>query len=186
MKLVTVKAIIDILNKDGVVILPTDTVYGLFCRAYSKKAVSKIYSIKGRAKHKPLQVFVRSKDEIYALAKAGPKQKRLIDEMLPGRRTVILALKPGMKKRFPFLKKNTLGFRIIRSADINHILRHLGEPLAATSANKSGEPSPIKFRDISKNIIKKSDFSMMNDKMIKGKPSTVADITGKDIKILRK
>lgn len=178
-----IKKAVNLLLKGEVVILPTDTVYGLFGRAFDKNAGKKIYRIKGRDFVKPLQVFLSKKSDIFKYCQVNEKQKKYIDKYLPGPYTLILKLKKNQKKLFCFLK-DTIGIRIIKNKLLNEIIKKTG-PLAASSANFSGQPTPVKFKDINKNIVKKV-FFIKNDKFVKGKSSTVIDITGEEIKIIRK
>ncbi len=176
--------IIELLNSGGVVILPTDTVYGFFCSALNQFAVKRIYKIKGRDFSKPLQVFLCDKKQIKEYCYLNKKQIKYINKYLPGPYTLILKLRKTSRKLFPFLKE-TAGIRIIKSSFLNDIIKKTG-PLAATSANISGKKTPVFFDDISKIILKKVDFALKNDRFIKGKPSTVIDLTRNSLNIIRK
>ena len=182
---VKISKAVEILGKDGVCIFPTDTVYGLFCSAYSKRAVSKVYGIKGRSKRKPLQLFLSDKNDIFKYAKASPSLKTKIKKMLPGPYTVILKLKPEYSKSFSFLKTGTAGFRVIKSSFIKSVIESLGGPVAATSANISGHKTPVKFRDIEAAVARKTGFAVKDDKQVRGIPSKVVDFTGEKEKVLR-
>jgi len=178
------KKIIKIIKSGGVVILPTDTVYGIFCSAFDKKEVKKIYKIKGRDFSKPLQVFFSEKKSLKKYCVFNKKQKIFLNKHLPGPYTLIFKLKPQIKKLFSFLQ-DTIGVRIIKSRFLNQIIKYTGI-LAATSANISGDKTPVLFNDISKSIIKKVDYFIIDDNLIKGKPSKVIDLTDNKMKILRK
>ncbi|MCX8092901.1 MAG: L-threonylcarbamoyladenylate synthase [Candidatus Goldbacteria bacterium] len=171
------------LKKGEVIILPTDTVYGLFCRAFDKQAVKKIYKIKGRDFSKPLQVFLSKKTEIFKYCKLNNRQKKYINKYLPGPYTLILELRDKYKKFFSFLK-DTIGVRIIKYKLLNEIIKKTG-PLAATSANLSGEPTPVKYNDIHPVLLEKL-FAFQDDSIVRGKASQVIDLTGEKLVILRK
>jgi len=174
----------DIIKKGGIAILPTDTVFGFFCLADNKKAVKKIYCLKGRDFSKPLQVFVSSLKEIKKIAVIGTGHKAFLEEKLPGPYTLIFKAKPAGVEKMKFINK-TVGVRVVDSAVINGIIACLKAPLAATSANFSGAATPVKFKDIDKEILKNVDICVQFDKIVKGKASTVIDMTdGK--KILRR
>jgi L-threonylcarbamoyladenylate synthase len=181
----TIKKALEILKNDGVCIFPTDTVYGLFCRAKSKKASAMIYRIKGRSNKKPLQLFLPDKKEVFVYAIVSPYAKRRISRLLPGSNTVILKLKNRYKNSFSFLKTGTAGFRVIDSMLINSILGQLKEPLAATSANSSGGAAPRRYKDIEENIVNMVKMAVKDDKKVIGKPSKVLDLTGKKEKVIR-
>jgi L-threonylcarbamoyladenylate synthase len=177
--------VIQAINRGGVVILPADTVYGLFCKADDKKAVKQIYKIKGRDFKKPLQVFLSDIKSIAKYAVVKPLQKKLINKYLPGAYTLILRLKSAAKKKFSFLKTGTIGVRVIKSKVLRHILLKTG-PLAATSANISGAKTPVKFADIPYELRRGVVLSVICDSLVKGKASKVLDLTGKKTVVLRK
>jgi L-threonylcarbamoyladenylate synthase len=179
-----IKEVIFSLKHGGVVILPTDTVYGLFCIASDKKAVKKIYKIKGRDYKKPLQVFLPDSKSIQKYAPVNSEQKKLIKKHLPGAYTLILKLKPAAKKEFSFLKTGTIGVRVINSKILKPILVKTG-PLAATSANLSGEKTPVKFADIPYELRSKVELSVIFDRQVRGQASKVIDLTGKAPVIIR-
>ena len=123
------------LNRPGSVLLvPTETVYGLVCRYDDKVAVEQIYTLKGREKAKPLALFADSvvnlkKFDIYLNRTA----EKLAAAFCPGALTVVVPAPTG----------ETVGFRIPDYPFILELLRQLGYPLASTSANRSGEPNAL-------------------------------------------
>ncbi len=175
----------EIFNNHGVVILPTDTVYGIFAKATDKKAINKIFKIKKRNKKKPLQVFLPDIKSIKKYANVNFSSSVKLKKLLPGPYTVILKLNPKYKKTFTFLSAGTIGIRVIRYSLLNRIMKKVGAPVAATSANVSGKKTPVLFRNIEKKLIKLCDGYVINDNIVKGKASAVIDLTGKGIKILR-
>lgn len=178
-----IKKIIKLLNSGAVIILPTDTVYGIFCSAFNKSAVRKIYKIKGRDFSKPLQVFLAGKNQIKQYCDLNNNQIKYINKYLPGPYTLIFNLKDSAKRLFSFLK-DTIGIRIIKYGYLKYIIKETG-PLAATSANLSGTKTPVLFSDIPQKILKNADFALENNKIIKGKASSIIDLTRDSIKIIR-
>jgi L-threonylcarbamoyladenylate synthase len=172
------------LNRGGVVIMPADTVYGLFCAASDKKAVKNIYKIKGRNFKKPLQVFFPDIKSVLKYAFVSPAQLKLVKKHLPGAYTLILKLKPAAKKKFTFLKTGTIGVRVIKSKILNALLAVTG-PLAATSANISGDKTPVKFDDIPFELRSRVKLSVICDTAVGGKASSVLDLTGDKPVVLR-
>jgi L-threonylcarbamoyladenylate synthase len=177
--------IYSILKNSGVVIMPSDTVYGLFCIASDKKAVKRIYKIKGRAYHKPLQVFFPDIKAVIKYAVVSPARKKLMKKYLPGPYTLVFKLRPAVKKIFTFLKTGTIGVRVIKSKILSPVLAKTG-PLAATSANISGAKTPVKFADIPYELRAGVPLSVICDGMVKGKASKVIDLTGGNVVVLRK
>lgn len=173
--------VINVFKEGGIAVIPTDTVYGVFCSAENKKAVKKIYDLKGRDFSKPLQVFVSSLKQMRELAGIGNSQKRFLEEKLPGPYTLIFKAKPEGVKKMKFINE-TIGIRLVELDIINTIINGLNGPLAATSANFSGAATPDKFRDIDKEFLKNVDICIQFDKIVRGKASTVIDMTdGKKI-----
>jgi len=124
------------IHQGGVCILPTETVYGIACRADDSAAIDRIYAIKGRDFDKPLAVCVRGIEAAQKLAQFDETAKRLADEFWPGALTLVL---PVQSKTLD--KRCYQGETIaLRCPDI--AWRESFEiPLALTSANKSGEPA---------------------------------------------
>ncbi len=177
--------IVNILNRGGIVILPTDTVYGIFALSDNKKAINKIYDIKKRDYKKPLQIFLPDIKSIKKYAIINKNNKKYIDKFLPGKYTLIFKIRKKNKKKFIFLKDDTIGIRVIKYRVLNEILKKLNKPLAATSANFSGDKTPCKFSEINKKIIESVDYFLKDDSVVSGKPSRVIDVSGKEIKVLR-
>uniref|UniRef100_A0A6G1SC52 Threonylcarbamoyl-AMP synthase n=1 Tax=Aceria tosichella TaxID=561515 RepID=A0A6G1SC52_9ACAR len=134
-----------ILNKSGVIALPTDTLYGLAAVANDSKALDKIYKIKGRDAGKPLAVCVADVAEIPQVADIGKNDMDVFRSLLPGPVTLVLKRSSSLNKD---LNPNvpTIGVRVPCHNFIIALCDQLG-PLALTSANKSGEKSPLVIDD---------------------------------------
>ena len=116
----------------AVLLIPTETVYGLVCRWDDKAAVERIYELKGREKAKPLALFVDSVDTLKKFDfYLNQNAEKLASKLCPGALTVVVPTPAG----------DTLGFRIPDHPFVLKLLRELGFPLASTSANRSGEPN---------------------------------------------
>lgn len=123
-----------VLAGGGVVLAPTDTVYGLLCRWDCAEGRERIRRMKGRSAEKPFQMLAESLD---SAIEAG----LVADERL---RRVALALWPGpLTLVAPCSRGGTVGVRVPRHEFLLAVLRRLGSPLAATSANRSGEPPAL-------------------------------------------
>ena len=131
----------EILDDDGVIIFPTETVYGIGANAFSEIAVNKIFDIKGRPKDNPLIVHIGKKSDINKLVTKIPGYvKILIDKFWPGPLTLILE----SKNIFPLITTanlDTVGIRMPRDKVARKLLEKLDYPLAAPSANLSKKPS---------------------------------------------
>ncbi len=127
--------VIDKVNAGGVCVLPTETVYGIACRADNAEAVERIYAIKGRGFNKPLAVCVSNLNMAKMLAEFDPLASRLAAEFWPGALTLVLPAKDKVLNARCY-QGDTIA---LRCPDIEWS-QNLKAPLALTSANKSGEP----------------------------------------------
>lgn len=170
------------LNNGGVVIFPTDTVYGFLADAGNKKAVAKIYKIKKRPKTKPLPVFIRDLKMARELAEIDDKQLKILKQKWPGKYTFILTSLRGAKAT---KQSKTIALRIPKYKPLNDLLKKINKPLAQTSVNTSGKPAMTKISDIIEQF-RKHDILIINaGNLKKSNPSKIIDLTKKEIKILR-
>ncbi|MEO6133399.1 MAG: L-threonylcarbamoyladenylate synthase [Saprospiraceae bacterium] len=164
-----------VLEHDGVILYPADTIWGIGCDATSEKAVSKIYDIKGREFQKPLIVLVSTLDQLYSVVSSVHPR---IDTLLHFHERPLTVIYPQAKKEYMHLaaKDGSLGVRIVRAGFCHDLISSYQRPLVSTSANRSGEPSPSKFGTISSQIISLVDFSVpaFTEKDITGMPSVIA------------
>jgi len=143
----------NLIKKGGVIVCPTDTVYGLIADAKNKKAVKKIFKIKKRKEEKPIPIFVRDLKMAKSLVLINKFQEKLLKKVWPGKVTVLLKAKKLTKKIFPksiISSENKIGLRTPNYKIINRLLRILNRPLTGTSANISGKPPSTKIKEILK------------------------------------
>ncbi len=166
--------IIRTLERDGVLLHPTDTVWGLACSVYSKEAIEKIYSIKKRERSQPLLLLV---DSLEMLKKYVPHIHPRVETLLHFHKTPLTVIYPNVKLIPPFARAgdNSVAIRIIQDAYCNQIIKLLGNPLISTSANISGRPFPKSYSDISQCLIEKVDFVSMykRKEQVSSKPSVL-------------
>lgn len=136
-----VSATANVLKNNGVVAIPTDTIYGLAGLAQSKEAVDKIYNIKSRDYRKPLSICVSDVDDLKKWGKVTVPQL-LLNELLPGPVTLLFERTASLN---PVLNPEVglVGIRIPDHAFVRALARSCGEPLALTSANESTCPSTL-------------------------------------------
>ncbi|KAF0133161.1 MAG: tRNA threonylcarbamoyladenosine biosynthesis protein [Candidatus Saganbacteria bacterium] len=168
-----IKIACEIIKSGGIIIFPTETVYGIGASALNKSAIKKIYKIKGRSFDKPLQVLISDKKQIAEFAKEiSTSAQELIKKYWPGSLTLVL------KKRGS--RNNTVGLRMPDHKFILKLIKETG-PLAATSANISGKPAPINAKEV--NIT--ADLLIDGGKCKQGLASTVIDATAEKLIVLR-
>ena len=140
--------VVDMLKKDELVILPTETVYGLGANACSNIACKKIFEAKGRAQDNPLIVHVSDINMIEKVAcDLNEVEKKLVKAFMPGPFTLILK-KSKLISDIASCNMNTIGVRMPSNKIINEVIRKFGFPIAAPSANISGKPSGTNVLDI--------------------------------------
>jgi L-threonylcarbamoyladenylate synthase len=177
MMIISWSQIKEILENDGVVALPTDTVYGLAANALSEKAVEKIYQLKGRNFNKPLVwMFGNVRQVKENVVDWSMEIELLAEKHWPGPLTMIFKKKNG----------GTIGIRIPDHAGLLDLLNPLDFPLAVTSANRAGEPEINDAEQIGKVFNNMIDGIIVDEKNSSSNvPSTVLDVSGDEWKILR-
>ena len=172
----------DILKNDGVISVPTDTVYGLCARINSKKAHDKLMKIKKRPESKSFPVMCVNEEQIKTIAIVDEEAEKLIKAYMPGPITLILKKKENLPD-YVTNGKETIAVRMATSRAIEILIRETESPLFMTSANQSNEPTCTSLDDIEK-ACPNIDGILEGD-IVLGKPSTIVDCSLEKIKILR-
>lgn len=176
--------VINVLNNGGVVIFPTDTVYGIACNAFNEKAVKKLFEVKERNDNKPICVLSSSLNQIEKIAYIKDKELELINKYMPGALTIILDKKDNISDILTSNLK-TVGVRIPNHKIANKILENVDYPLATTSANISGLTVGVEIKDFFKDLNNKVDIIIDGGITDLQLSSTVVHIENEEIKILR-
>lgn len=174
------------LKEGGIVAFPTDTVYGLACDCFNKKAIEKLYQIKGRPSYKPTNVLTNSVEKIYKVAKnINNKELELIGKYMPGDLTIILDKNESVPSILT-AEIDTIGVRIPNNEIALTILDNYKNPLAVTSANITGEPSGLEVADFIDKFNNQIDIVIDGGKTKVGISSTIVRVKEDNkIKILR-
>lgn len=178
---------VKIIQKGGIVIFPTDTVYGLIADAKNKTAVKKIFKIKERSFKKPLPVFIKDLKAAKGLAKINKNQEKILKKFWPGKITVILKARSTKFPKGIISKDKKIGLRIPDYKSLRLLLRKINYPLAETSANISGKKASTKIKEVLKQFKKgrcQPDLVLDAGNLKTSLSSTVVDLI--DFKILRK
>ena len=140
----------EILDNDGVIIFPTDTVYVIACNCFSEKAIKKVFDIKKRPENKPINVLSNNLDKIKLVSRnINEKEEFLINKYMPGALTIILDKNEKVSDILT-AGLDTIGVRIPKNNISLRILENVSYPLATTSANISGDSAGIKISDFLK------------------------------------
>ncbi|MBR3161342.1 MAG: threonylcarbamoyl-AMP synthase [Bacilli bacterium] len=178
------KEIINVLNNDGLIIFPTDTVYGIACNAFSDKALHKLFKSKNRNYDKPINVLTDSISKINLVVEnINNLEKELINKYFPGNLTIIFNKKDSVSDILTANKK-TVGVRIPDNEIALKILSSYPNPLAVTSANISGSNTGTQIKDFIDDFKDKVDIIIDGGKL-NNIPSTIVRVDNNKIIVLR-
>lgn len=172
----------DILKRDGVISVPTDTVYGICTRMNSIKAYDNLIQVKKRPITKLFSIMCADEEQIKTVAIVDEKAEKLIHVFMPGPVTLILK----KKQEIPAYVNNggeTIAVRMATSKVLEDLIKKTESPIFMTSANKSGEPTCTNLEEIEKSC--PALDGMMEGTVVFGKGSTIIDCTLEKIQILR-
>ena len=177
-----IEKLVKILKDDGVISVPTDTVFGICARIDSKIARDKLIAVKNRPIKKSFPVMCANEEQIKSVAVVNERAEKLMKAFMPGPITIILS----KNKKLPDYVtngKDTIAIRMATSEPLEKLILALGSPVFMTSANQSGEPICTNLDEIEKMC---PDLDgMMEGKVIFSKGSTIIDCSAEEIKILR-
>ena len=177
----------EVISKGGIILYPTDTVWGIGCDATNPEAVAKIYALKQRAETQSMIVLMNGEKMMYNVFKEIPEVAWQILDLSEKPTTLILD-KPRNVAANIIATDNSLGVRIVKEPFCFKLLERMKKPLVSTSANISGQPTPKSFKEISPEIINGVDYvvNLRRDEQA-GSPSTIIKLTNdSQVKILRK
>ena len=168
----------------GLVVLPTDTVYGLACTPYLEAAVLRLSRLKGRSPEQPIALVAASSDRLLeCIPELGDRGTLAARALLPGPYTLVL---PNPGRRFPWLtggRPETIGVRVPElSGPGGEVLQEVGI-VAATSANRHGGPDPRRLADVPAELL--AAAVAVDGGALPGSPSTVLDLTGPEPLVMR-
>ncbi|MCR4281182.1 MAG: L-threonylcarbamoyladenylate synthase [Candidatus Kaiserbacteria bacterium] len=192
-----VKKSAQVLRTGGVILFPTDTLYGLGADAFSDEAVEKIYAIKGRDEHKPIHAIASDIAMMEEYAEVPDVAHALAKEFIPGALTLILKKQDGVEAGIA-RGISTIGFRIPNNPFCLKLAKEFGKPFTATSANASGQKPERNVKAILQQLggfshsnilqnVRMREIMLVVDagELPECQPSTVVDCSGKEPVILR-
>ncbi|MBI4725629.1 threonylcarbamoyl-AMP synthase [candidate division TA06 bacterium] len=177
---------VEALNRGRVMAFPTDTVYGLGCRADQLRAVKRIYRLKGRNFSKPLILFIKDFRVLSQATRQIPEYaQKLIDVYWPGALTMVFQASAQVKK-WGLDKNGTIGIRIPKHQALQTILDQLDCPLATTSANVSGAAESCNIQQVMESFKSPVDLILDGGTLPRCRPSTVLDLSREHPVVLRR
>jgi L-threonylcarbamoyladenylate synthase len=173
------------MRRGGVVLLPTDTIYGLSCRWDSDRARERIQAIKGPGRLALFVALVANSEMAFQFAQPpGFEGQRILDEQWPGPLTAVLRARPEVVPPFCLGPEGTIAFRWPRDAFLQELVRDLGVPLVSTSANRTGAPNVADAREAWEQFGAGIDLYVDGGRR-PGLPSTLVDLTVEKPRLLR-
>lgn len=184
---VEVKRCVEVLRRGGIILYPTDTVWGIGCDASNPQAVAKVFALKQRADHKAMIVLVDSADAVSLYVEDMPDLAYQLIEY--AERPLTIVYDHGVRLAPELLGEDgSVGIRVTSEEFSNALCRRFRRPLVSTSANISGQPTPAIFPEISREIIDGVDYvaDFRRDDTTRRPPSTVMRLSADGLfKILR-
>jgi tRNA threonylcarbamoyl adenosine modification protein (Sua5/YciO/YrdC/YwlC family) len=178
-----IEQVVAVLRNGGLIIYPTDTIYGLGCDIFNKDAIKKIYQLKKREAKKPMSIICADFKDIAEYAIVSNFAFQLMKKTLPGAYTYVLKAKNKLPATF-LAKNKTVGIRIPDNKICQAITEKFGQPIISTSLNTSGEEVMTSPEQLSKEMTNKIDLIIDNGHLPQ-EPSTVVDLTSDQPIILR-
>lgn len=174
---------VDVLRAGGLVVYPTDTIYGLGCDLHNKKALAKLYSMKGLDEKSPLSFISHDLSHVSEYAQVSNRAYRLINRCLPGPYTFIL---PATREvnRYMLYKRKNIGFRVPASNVCRMLSEELGNPIISTSVPLWREKFLNSGEVIDDYFGRKVDM-VLDIGVLVSEPSTIVDLSGDEYAIIR-
>ncbi len=178
--------IVGVLQNEGVIVYPTETVYGIGGNALEQEVAEKVFRIKGREEGKPFIVLAKDLAMAETLADIS-SHKSILERYWPGALTGVFRAK-GILPKGVVSDKNNIALRISSHPFVQELFQKIDFPLISTSANKSGSPSCLSIEEVKKSL---GDTSSLVDEYVdygtlpQSEPSTLVDFTQTSPTILR-
>ncbi|MBL7967605.1 MAG: threonylcarbamoyl-AMP synthase [Prolixibacteraceae bacterium] len=182
-----IKSAIDVLQKGGIILYPTDTVWGLGCDACNEEAVQRIYAIKNQGKKKSMLVLMENLALIERYVDEVPEIAYDLIELSDKPLTIVFDGAKNLAKNL-VADDGSIGIRITTERFSSELIRRFKRPIVSTSANFHGMKAPACFDEIDQKIVDAVDFVVKyrQDETIKAEPSAIIKLgRGGEIKIIR-
>jgi L-threonylcarbamoyladenylate synthase len=165
---------LEIIKAGGIILYPTDTVWGIGCDATNEIAVEKVINLKGRAENKSLIILLDNENRIESYVSEVPEIAYDLIEYAENPLTIVFS---GAKNLASNVKNqdNSIGIRIVKHPFCQQLIQRFRKPIVSTSANISGNPTPKNFHEISEEIINGVDYvvNFEQEDLTQKKPSTI-------------
>ena len=165
---------LEVIQAGGIILYPTDTIWGLGCDATNQSAVEKIIKLKGRAENKSMIVLLDTENKLESYVSDIPEIAYDLIEYAENPLTIVFS---GAKNLAPNVinEDKSVGIRVVKHPFCQQLIQRFRKPIVSTSANISGQSSPKNFSEISDEILNGVDYvvDFEQDDMTEKKPSTI-------------
>ena len=179
---------LDALEKGGVIVMPTETSYGLGCDATNPAAVARVFEIKGRPENKGLPVLIVEPSQAEEFVYVSDKARELMKRYWPGDLNLVLPVREESSIAVACNEEGAQSVRVSSHPIASTLVRRFGKPITASSANLSGQ-EPVfdiaRVRELFKDQPKQPDFILDGGRLREQPASTIVKIEGDDNEILR-
>lgn len=182
-----IRQAVEVLNRGGIILYPTDTIWGIGCDATNAEAVKRVFEIKQREDAKALITLVDSEAKVQAYVREMPDVAWDLMEVADSPLTIIY---DGARNMAPNLlaEDGSVGIRVTHEAFSNYLCLRFKRPIVSTSANLSGQPSPRCFADIAPEIVAAVDYvcTSRRQETVCPSPSHIIKLgVGGEVKVIR-
>lgn len=175
---------VEVLKKGGIIIYPTDTIYGLGCDIFNKEALEKLFATKQEADTKLFSFVCHNLKDISKYAKVTDYAYKSMKKCLPGPYTFVLPAAKEVPKKL-WTKRKTVGIRVPKNKIALTLAKELGNPIVSTSASKRVGVVLTNAEEI-KNIFNSQVDLMLSIGNLQGEPSSIIDLSKEEPEIIRK
>jgi len=181
------KAAADILKQGGIILYPTDTIWGLGCDATREDAVNKIFTLKQRREDKSMLILLDEAEKLINYMAEVPEIALNILKVADKPLTIIYPNAQNLAKNL-IADDGSIGIRIVQDEFCSRLIRKFGRPIVSTSANISGKPWPGDFKNIDESIVKGVDYVVrwQQHGELRGKPSGIIKVgVNGEVRVIR-
>jgi L-threonylcarbamoyladenylate synthase len=165
---------LEVLQNGGIILYPTDTIWGIGCDATNAEAVDKVFKLKGRAENKSLIILLDTENKLESYISGVPEIAYDLIEYAEHPLTIVFSGAKNLAKNV-INQDGSVGVRVAKHPFCQQLIQRFRKPIVSTSANLSGQTFSGNFSDISDEIIKGVDFvvDFEQEKQINTRPSTI-------------
>jgi L-threonylcarbamoyladenylate synthase len=179
---------LDVLRKGGIILYPTDTIWGIGCDATNEEAINKIYKLKQRSDNKSMIILLDTEAKLLSYVRQVPEQAWQLIEYAEKPLTIIYPEAKNLPKNI-IAKDGTVGIRITKDEFCKKLIEKFRKPIISTSANISGSNSPSNFSEITDEIKSGVDYvvALRQEEKTKSTPSSIIQLgVNGELKFIRK